>query len=308
MTTAISRRPLRSRSPTAPLPAHPLQRACLNWLKQHKREGTIPTNGRFLFYELEQQGVIPKAYRDSNGKERARTPAQDLSDATMRLRELGLVPWGWILDESRDVTEWDYAGSVYEYAVNATESARIDCWGGALPPLVICEARATRGVLERITSEYLAPITATGGQCGGHIVNEIVPLLKGNERKVLYIGDCEERGPGDQIEANTRRYIEEHAGRTFTADTWIKVALAPEQVARSPRLRRLVINKLDRRFKPPRRYGAIECEAVGQAVLERMLRKVLDGLLPEPLTRVEVREQRQRNRLLAALKKLARTR
>jgi len=33
----------------------------------------------------------------------------------MRLRELGLVPWSWILDESRDVTTWRYATSVYEY-------------------------------------------------------------------------------------------------------------------------------------------------------------------------------------------------
>jgi hypothetical protein len=130
----------------------------------------------------------------------------------MRLRELGLVPWWWILDESRDVSTRRYAPSVYEYAIDTIPLARIDCWDGELPPLHICEARATRGVLERIaTDEYLCPITATGGQCGGHIVNEIVPLLNGNERKVLYIGDCEERGPGDQIEANTRRYIENYA-------------------------------------------------------------------------------------------------
>ena len=68
-----------------------LQRACLALLQEHEREGTIPTNGRFLFYELEQRGVVPKAYRDASGKERARTPAQDISDATMRLRELGPV-------------------------------------------------------------------------------------------------------------------------------------------------------------------------------------------------------------------------
>ena len=159
-------------------------------------------------------------------------------------------------------------------------------------------------MLERITAGYLCPITATGGQCGGHIVNEIVPLLEGNERKVLYLGDCEERGPGDQIEANTRRYIEKHAGRTFTDETWIKVALTPEQVARSPRLRRVAIDKLDRRYKPPRPYRAIECEAVGQAVLERMLRTVLDRLLPEPLERVRVREQRQRAKVRAALRRM----
>jgi hypothetical protein len=188
--------------------------------------------------------------------------------------------------------------------VDTVSLACIDCWDGELPPLIICEARATRGVLERITDEYCCPITATGGQCGGHIVNEIVPLLKGNERKVLYIGDCEVEGPGDQIEANTRRYIEAHTGRTFTPDTWIKVALTPEQVARSPRLRRLAIDKVDNRCKPPRPYKAVECEAVGQAVLERMVRKVLDALLPEPLERVRVREERQRAKVRAALRRL----
>jgi len=155
---------------------------------------------------------VPKVYRVTSGNERARTPAEDISDATMRLRELGLVPWWWILDESRDVTTWRYAASVYDYVVETVPLARIDCWRGHLPPLVICEARATRGVLERIAGDYLCPITATGGQSGGFIVNEIVPLLADNDRKVLYIGDCEERGPGDHIEANTRRYIEEHTG------------------------------------------------------------------------------------------------
>ena len=131
-------------------------------------------------------------------------------------------------------------------------------------------------------------------------------MLAGNDRKVLYIGDCEKRGPGDQIEANTRRYIEEHTGRIFTPETWIKVALTPAQVARSPRLRRLAIDKLDHRYRPPRLYHAIECEAVGQAALERMLRKVLDAMLPEPLANVQVREERQRRAMLAALAKMAR--
>ena len=94
-----------------------LQRACLALLQEHERERMIPTNGRFLFYELEQRGVVPKAYRDASGNERARTPAQDISDATMRLRQLGFVPWSWILDESRDVSAWRYSASVYEYIV-----------------------------------------------------------------------------------------------------------------------------------------------------------------------------------------------
>ena len=178
-----------------------LQRACLTLLRQHQRDGAIPTNGRFLFYELEQQGVIPKAYLDASGRKRARQPAQDVSDATMRLRELGLVPWDWIVDETRELTAWRVAASVYEYITDSVADARIDCWGGEPAPLIVCEARSTKGVLERITGEYLCPIAATGGQSGGFIVNEIVPLLADNERTVLYIGDCEVDGPADQIEA-----------------------------------------------------------------------------------------------------------
>src|SRR5262249_6064928 len=43
--------------------------ACVSaLLKQHEREDTIPTNGRFLFYELEQQGVVPKHYVKPSGE------------------------------------------------------------------------------------------------------------------------------------------------------------------------------------------------------------------------------------------------
>ena len=281
-----------------------LQRACLALLQKHEREGTVPTNVTFLFYELEQRGVVPKHYLDATGSKRARTPRQDSSDATMRLREHGLVPWWWLVDESRKLTTWRYAASAYDYVAESVERVRIDCWRGEPPPLVLCESRATAGVLDGIASDYLTPISGTGGQCGGHLVNKAVPLLVGNERKVLYLGDCEERGPGDQIEANTRHYIEEHAGRTFTAKTWIKVALTPEQVVRNSRLRALTIDKVDNRYRPPRPYRAVECEALGQAVLERMLRRVLDRLIPEPLDRVQVREQRQRAEVRTALAKL----
>jgi hypothetical protein len=284
-----------------------LQQACLDLLQQHERDGAIPTNGRFVFYELEQQGVVPKHYLDGQGRKRARSPAQDISDALTVLRKIGLVPWSWLKDETCELIKWSYAASVYEYVVEEVEYARIDCWGGDLPPLIICEARATAGVLDRICGEYLAPITATGGQKIGHTVNEIVPLLKGNDRKVGYIGDCEVGGPADQIEANTRSVIEKYSGRVFTSETWQRIALTRAQVNRSPRLRNLVIEKIDHRYKPPRPYQAIECEAVGQVVLERMLRAWLDALLPEPLADVLVREEQQRTKIRRALARIARS-
>jgi hypothetical protein len=283
-----------------------LQRACLELLREHEHDDALPTNGRFLFYELEQQGVIPKWYLNERGSKRARQPAQDLSDALMVLRRRGLVPWDWIIDETRDVSEWRYAESVYKYTVEEAQHARIDCWDGALPPLIICEARSTSGVLERLAAEYLCPIAATSGQCGGFLVNEIAPLLADNDRRVLYVGDHELRGPAEQIEANTRRYLEEHANRVFAAD-WEKIALTEVQVRANPRLRQKVITKIDRRYKPPREYEAVECEALKQKILLNIIRKKLDAMLPEPLDDVRIREQAQRRKLAAMLRKIARS-
>jgi hypothetical protein len=285
-----------------------LQRACLELLREHHRNGDIPTNGRFLFYELEQRGVIPKKYDGTNpdtGKKWTRTPLQDVSVATMHLRESGLIPWHWIEDESRTLTEWRYADTVIDYLIDTVPRARIDMWAGEPPPLLLFESRASAGVCHSLTYEYLTPITATGGQCGGFIVTDIVPLLRDNDRRVLYIGDYELRGPADQIEQNTKRKIEEHTGRTFRSEEWIKIALTEQQV-KARRLRRLAITKLDKRYKPAKEYEAIECEALGQGVLVHLIREFLDSLLPEPLDIVRKRERLQRERALAALLRLKR--
>jgi len=122
---------------------------------------------------------------------------------------------------------------------------------------------------------------------------------------VLYIGDYELRGPADQIEQNTRRYIEEHAGRSFDEGEWTKIALTKQQVDANSRLQRLAISKLDKRYKPAKRYEAIECEALGQGVLVRLIRQHLDRLLPEPIADVREREQRQQVLVRAALAGMA---
>jgi hypothetical protein len=223
----------------------------------------------------------------------------------MRLRECGLIPWHWIEDETRSLSSWSYAATVADYIRDAVDDARIDLWQGEEPPLIICEARTTMGVLRDLAYEYLVPITATNGQCGGFTVTDIVPRLRCN-RKVLYIGDYELRGPADQIEANTRRYIEEHTGRVFGPGEWTKIALTEKQVKASSRLQGLSITKLDKRNKPAKVYEAIECEALGQGVLVRLIRKHLDSLLPgDSLEVIREREERQRARTLAALKRIA---
>jgi hypothetical protein len=216
------------------------QRACLELMREHERDGTIPTNGRFVFYELEQRGVIPKHYLDEHGKKRPRQPNADITEALMHLRRLGLVPWHWITDETREVADWQSAPTIAECLRDALYHARIDPWSGSLAPLIICESRATKGVLERIAMECLVPITATNGQWGGLLVTDVVPYIAGNNRGVGYIGDHEIRSPADQIEHNTRRYLQSHTNRQFDDATWTRIALTQAQVDANPRLLSLV--------------------------------------------------------------------
>jgi hypothetical protein len=115
-----------------------LQRACLDLLREHEADGALPTSIRFLFYELVSRGVVPKAY----SAERTRTPSQDISEAVKHLRQVGVVPWDWIVDESRALHSQHYAPSVYEYVEDILPVARMDLWNGQAPPLILCESRS----------------------------------------------------------------------------------------------------------------------------------------------------------------------
>jgi hypothetical protein len=269
-------------------------RRAVHWLLlEHEAAGELPTSNRFLFYELRQRGG--PLYGHASRASGHRSQDQNLSDASTWLRNEGLAPWAWIVDETRSLTAYLYAETVADYLAESLDSARINCWGDELPPLIICESRTFGGVLARtLAPDYLCPVTATNGQVGGFLHTNVVPLLTGNERAVLYVGDLDLAG-GD-IEGNTRAVLEQAAGER----DWQRVALTEEQrLSRSLPTR----EKIDRRFRPPRGDAAIEVEALGQGEVTAIIRDALDALLPEPLAHVLVREdgqrEQERRRLLA---------
>lgn len=260
-----------------------LQRACLERLRQHEADGALPTSGRFIFYELVQAGIIAKKRAATGGDAQGRRADQDMIDALYRLREIGLVPWGWIVDETRSVSVWRYADSVASYLADTVELARIDLWHGEPPPMIITESRSLAGVLDALAAQYLVPISATNGQVGGHLRVEVAPRLTAGQR-VLYLGDHDWQG--GQIEANTRRVLERLVGKL----DWTRIAITAEQAIGLP-----VISKPDRRYKPIRYHDAVETEALGQAEIVRIVREHLDRLLPQPLNEVLERERDQRD-------------
>jgi hypothetical protein len=263
-----------------------LQRACLALLAEHQRDGAIPTSIRFLFYELVSRGVIPKDYRDENDKKRSRTPSQDVADAVKHLREATLIPWDWIVDETRTLHNPRYASSVYKYVEDLLPSARIDLWQGEPPPLILCESRSLAGVLRGIADAYLCPIAATNGQAGGFLHTTVGPLVRtgGASREVLYLGDLDLSG--SHIEENNRRVLAGY-GHLY----WHRLAITDAQV----RDRSLpIVQKKDNRFKPARVFPAVETEALRQQEIQRLLLNMLERAAPEPLAEVLEREVQQR--------------
>lgn len=267
-----------------------LQRIVLELLREHQRDGALPTNNRFLAYELIQRGVLIKTQKPG-----ARRGDQNLHDALTHLRKAEIIPWDWIADETRML--FDYAGwpTVANWAVTMVEHIRLDPWRGRAP-LVLCESRSLSGVLRDLAREYAAKLAATNGQVGGFLRTKIAPVLKPSDR-VLYAGDFDWQG--GQIENNTRAVLERLIGGELD---WTRIALTEEQV-RQYRLRRVAIQKADRRYKPVRYHEAIECEALKQQVIVRIIRDALDAELPEPLSTVHEREQRQRAKMLRLLRK-----
>jgi hypothetical protein len=266
-----------------------LREAVHKRLIAHAEDGTLPTSNRFVLYELRQIGGPLYGHKS---RRHGRSEDQNLSEASMWLRDHGLVPWGWVADETRTVVEYLYAGSVAEYVTGSVGRARIDVWGGSPPPLIVCESRTFGGVMERtVGEEYLCPVTATNGQAGGFLHTNLAPLLTGEHagRPVLYIGDLDLRGA--DIEANTRRVLEQTVGPL----DWRRVALTTAQVEEHDLP---IVTKQD---KAKGAHAAVEVEALGQGIVTALVREALDDLLPEPLAQVQVREREQQREVRVRL-------
>ena len=194
----------------------------------------------------------------------------------------------WIEDETRKVDVWSFSSSVAGYLRDRLEEATITPWGDEPPPMIVCEAKATAGVLRSIVSRYCCPIAGTGGQVGGFLRTGIAPLLP---RRVLYLGDLDRSGA--DIETNTRNVLEREADQLLD---WTRLGITKEQ---TKVLGIEPIWKVDGRDR--KGHWATEVESLGQAGVVSLVTAALDALLPEPLDNVQEREERERGAALAQL-------
>jgi hypothetical protein len=142
-------------------------------------------------------------------------------------------------------------------------------------------------------------VAPTGGQSNGFLATEVAPYLRDPLTCVRYCGDWDLAG--NQIEANTRRVLERHTGRTYDKTTWQRILLTDKQVDALRRRGVKPIKKVDARCKGGRPHDAFEAEALGQRYVMDVVRRCLEKMAPVPLKDVLEREVRERAEVLRLL-------
>jgi hypothetical protein len=179
-------------------------------LQVHERQDTLPTTARFLFYELEAQGLATKPTPGDTRPNRRRNVgwppgSQDITDALRWLRDEGIIPWTWVTDTERTAVIFAHAATVLGYVRERLGEATVNPWDGP-PPLVLCEDKGTAEALMRVVSGYACPIAGLKGHCNGFLRTEIAGLLEGGgaDRLIVVGAGCERLdngGAGDSVGA-----------------------------------------------------------------------------------------------------------
>ena len=266
-------------------------RAEIEDLREASPSGQALTTTRFLFYRLVAKGIVPK---ESNG---ARRPDQDVSLVLSQLKWAGAVDFSEIVDRSRRVLDFTGYSTILDGVRELIENVRLDPWNGDAPVLVV-ESESLGGLLEDMAYEYRVPLAAARGQASDGFVLDVVRWVEAGHRRIRYLGDFDLSG--GHIENAVCARVEALTGVTLD---WQRVALTREQVEDNSLP---VIHKSDRRFAPnpdgsPRKFPAVETEALDQRILLPLVRESLDALLPTALREVRRREEEERATLLARL-------
>jgi hypothetical protein len=266
-------------------------RAEIEELREASVSGTAQTTTRFLFYRLVAQAIAPK---ETNG---GRRPDQDVSLVLSQLKWAGEVHFSEIVDRSRRVIDFTGYPTVLDGVADLIANVPVDPWYGASPLLVV-ESESLGGLLEDIASEYRVPLAPARGQASDGFVLDIVRWVEAGHVRVLYLGDFDLSG--GHIEQAVRERVEVLTGVSLD---WQRIALSHEQVEAHALP---VIQKKDSRFAPnadgsPRRFPAVETEALDQRILLPLVRSSLEALLPVPLAEIESREEEERASVRARL-------
>jgi len=139
-----------------------------------------------VYYYLIAQGVI-----DSMEKRNTSNISRLLTDA----REQDIIPWEWIVDETRElerVSSWDDPA---DYVQTIRRAYRKDFWSQQPNTVEVWSEKGTvRGVLKPVLDDYGVGFQVMHGFSGATTVNEIATRNRDRPLDALYVGDWDPSG------------------------------------------------------------------------------------------------------------------
>jgi hypothetical protein len=149
-------------------------------------EAMQPITGRGVGYKLFTRGLTSSMSRSEVAR---------VYRLLLIAREQGIIPWEWIVDETRElerVPTWD---DPEQYARTVARSYRRDFWNQQPHRVQVWSEKGTvRGVLAPVLNQYAVGFLPVGGFSSGTKAHDIAEDDDGRVLIVLYVGDFDPLG------------------------------------------------------------------------------------------------------------------
>jgi hypothetical protein len=145
-----------------------------------------PITGRGVGYKLFTKGLISSM---------ATREMQRVYRLLKEARERGIIPWGWIVDETRDIERTPCWDDPEQFTRVVARSYRRDFWNQQPLRIEIWSEKGTvRGVLSPVLEEFAVGFRVMHGFSGATTLHDVAQDDDGRPMIVLYVGDYDPSG------------------------------------------------------------------------------------------------------------------
>jgi hypothetical protein len=149
-------------------------------------EAAQPITGRGVGYKLFIRGLIASM---------ARPEMQRVYRLLREAREQGVIPWAWVVDETREFERCSVWDDPQEFAATVSGAYRRDFWTQQPNRVEVWSEKGTvRGVLQPILDKYAVGFRVMHGFCGATTIHDVAEDDDGRDLIVLYVGDYDPSG------------------------------------------------------------------------------------------------------------------
>jgi hypothetical protein len=177
-----------------------LERACVDILRE-----IHPASVRAVAYQLFNRKLLPDMSTAST---------QKVSRILTAARKTGVIPWAWVVDETRALEHRPSWASPAAYVATVATSYRRDRWEQQRTRVEVWSEKGTvRGVLKPVLDDYGVGFRVMHGFGSVTVIHDVAEMSDSLDEplQVLYVGDYDPSGLYMSEEDLPRRLNEEDA-------------------------------------------------------------------------------------------------